>query len=72
VEFNVHKNASLLVLGVMLFQNITRKNDQPIMYAYKLLNKVKQIIAQQNERLQQFLLCTILDIICWAISLSFM
>jgi hypothetical protein len=27
-------------MGAMLFQNITRKNDQPIVYASKLLNKV--------------------------------
>ncbi len=26
----------------MLSQNVTRKNDQPIVYAYRLLNKAKQ------------------------------
>jgi hypothetical protein len=29
-------------MGVMLSQNVTRKNDQPIVYAYRLLNKAKQ------------------------------
>jgi hypothetical protein len=38
VEFHVHTNASLLIVGAMLFHNVTWKNDQPIMYAYRLLN----------------------------------
>jgi hypothetical protein len=42
VEFCVHTNASLLVVGVMLFQKLTRKNDQSVVYASRLLNKVKQ------------------------------
>jgi hypothetical protein len=29
-------------MGVMLSQNVTRKSDQPIVYASKLLNKVEQ------------------------------
>jgi hypothetical protein len=29
-------------MGVMLSQNITRKNDQPIMYASSFLNRVEQ------------------------------
>ncbi len=41
VEFHVHTNACLLVVGAMLSQNITRKNDQPIVYAFKLINKIK-------------------------------
>jgi hypothetical protein len=41
VEFHIHTNASLLVVGVMLFQNVTRNNDQPIVYAFRLMNKVK-------------------------------
>ncbi len=40
VEFHVHTNASLLVVEVMLFQNVTRKSDQLVIYAFKLLNKV--------------------------------
>ncbi len=43
VEFHVHTYASLLVIRVMLFQNVTWKSDQPIVYAYTLLN-----ITQQN------------------------
>ncbi len=39
VEFHVHTNASLLVMGAMLSQNITWKSDQPIVYAYRLLNR---------------------------------
>jgi hypothetical protein len=40
VEFHVHTNASLLVVGAMLFQK--RKNDQPIVYAFRLMNKAQQ------------------------------
>jgi hypothetical protein len=39
LEFHVHKYASLLAIGVMLAQNPTCKDDQPIVYAFKLLNK---------------------------------
>jgi hypothetical protein len=31
----------LLVVGVKLSQNVTRKNDQPIMYAFRLLRRKK-------------------------------
>ncbi len=41
VEFCVHIDASLLVMGALLAQNIIGKNDQPIVYASKLLNNVK-------------------------------
>ncbi len=41
MEFHVHTNASLLAMGAMLSQNVTRKSDQPIMYAFRLLNKAK-------------------------------
>ncbi len=41
VEFHVHTNASLLVMGAMLFYNLTRINDQLVMYASRLLNKTK-------------------------------
>jgi hypothetical protein len=43
VEFHVHIDASLLVVGAMLAQNIIRKSDQPIVYASRLLN-----IEEQN------------------------
>jgi hypothetical protein len=36
MEFHVHTDASLLA------QNLTNKYDQPIIYAFKLLNKAKQ------------------------------
>jgi hypothetical protein len=42
VEFHVHTNASLLVIGVMLSQNLTRKNDRLVVYASRLLNIAKQ------------------------------
>jgi hypothetical protein len=42
VEFHVHTYAFLLAIGVMLSQNVTRKNDQPIVYACRLLNRAKQ------------------------------
>jgi hypothetical protein len=41
----VHANASLLAIGAMLGQNPTSKYDQPIVYASKLLNKVKHNYA---------------------------
>jgi len=33
---------SLLALGAMLSQNIIRKSDQPIVHAFRLLNKGEQ------------------------------
>ncbi len=37
----MHTNASLLTIGAMLTQNPTDKYDQPIIYAFRLLNKVE-------------------------------
>jgi hypothetical protein len=55
MEFHVHTNASLLAMGIMLFHNITRKSDQPIMYVFKLLNKIKQNYSTiQKEYLTMF------------------
>ncbi len=45
MEFHVHTIASLLAMGVMLFHNVARKSDQPIVYAFKLLNKTKKIYS---------------------------
>jgi hypothetical protein len=42
VEFHVHIAASLLVIEAMLFQNLIGKSDQPVVYAFKFLNKTKQ------------------------------
>ncbi len=42
VEFRVHTYASLLIVGAKLFQNLVGKNDdQVVVYASRLLNKVK-------------------------------
>jgi hypothetical protein len=42
LEFHVHTNASLSIIGAILAQNPTGKYDQPIEYAFKLLNKAKK------------------------------
>ncbi len=39
LEFHVHIDASLLAIRAMLAQNPTSKYDQPIIYAFRLLNK---------------------------------
>jgi hypothetical protein len=39
LEFHMHTNASLLVVGAMLAQIPTSKYDQPIVYASRLINK---------------------------------
>ncbi len=41
VEFHVHSYASLLVMGVILFQNVTHKNDQLVVYTSRFLNRAK-------------------------------
>ncbi len=41
VEFHVHTYASLLTMRAMLFHNIIRKSDQPIVYSFSFLNKAK-------------------------------
>jgi hypothetical protein len=42
VEFHVHIDAFLLVVGAMLTKKLIRKHDQPIVYASTLLNNVKR------------------------------
>lgn len=42
VEFHVHTNASLLVIGVLPGYPKTQKHDQLVMYASRLLNNVKR------------------------------
>ncbi len=42
MKLHVHTYASLLTMGAMLSQNVTRKNDQPIVYASRLLNRAEQ------------------------------
>jgi hypothetical protein len=39
VEIYVHTDVSLSPIGAMLFQNVTRKSDQLIVYASRFLNK---------------------------------
>ncbi len=52
MEFHVHIDAYLLAIGAMLSQNVTRKSDQPIMNASRLLNIVKHNYSiTQRERL---------------------
>jgi hypothetical protein len=42
LEFHVHTNASLLAVDAMLAQNPIGKYDQPIVYAFRLLNKAEK------------------------------
>ncbi len=69
MEFHVHTNASLLVMGALLAQNIRGKSDQPIVYASRLLNSAKQnySITKRKALAMVFALH-----ICWEISLCFM
>ncbi len=65
MECYVHIYVSLLVVGVMLFQNIIGKSNQPIVYAYRLLNKVEQNYSTTKlEVLVMVFFCTSSDIIC--------
>jgi len=45
MELHVHTNASLLAVDAMFAQNPTRKYDQPIVYASRLLKKQNKIIV---------------------------
>jgi hypothetical protein len=45
VEFHIHIDVSLLLVGVMLTLNLTRKLYQPIVYASRLLNSAKRIYS---------------------------
>jgi hypothetical protein len=59
VEFHVHTYASLLAVGVMLSYNITRKSDQPIMYASRLLNRLEHNYSiTKGEALAMFFFFT--------------
>ncbi len=42
MEFHVHIDASLLAVGAMLSQNVIVKNDQLVVFVFKLLNIVEQ------------------------------
>jgi hypothetical protein len=41
MEFHVDINASLLVVGAILSQNVIGKSDQLVAYVYRLLNKAE-------------------------------
>ncbi len=48
----MHIDASLLVIGAILAQNPIGKYDQPIVYAFKLFNKVEHnYITTEREAL---------------------
>ncbi len=52
LEFHVHIDASLLAIGALLAQNPISKYDQPIVYAFRLLNKAKHdYITTEREAL---------------------
>ncbi len=42
LEFHVHTHASQLVVGAILTHNLIGKFDQPIMYAFRLLNSAER------------------------------
>ncbi len=50
-------------MGAMLSHNFTRKNDQPVVHAFRLMNRVEHNYSTIGKLLQWFLLCTSLDII---------
>jgi hypothetical protein len=57
VEFHVHTNASLLVARAMPSQNVIRKSDQPVMYAYRLLNKAKHNYSTTKRKALALVFC---------------
>lgn len=48
IGFHGHTHASLLVISVILGQNLTRKHDQPIFYAFRFLNRPKRNYSTIN------------------------
>ncbi len=75
----MHTYASLLIVGAMLAQNLTRKHDQPIVYASRILNNVENnystiehealamVFALYNSTFWVTSLCFILIIWFWSI-----
>jgi hypothetical protein len=60
LKFHVHTDASLFGVGAMLAWNPIGKYDQPIVYAFKLLNKTKQhYTIIKRKALEWFMLCII-------------
>jgi hypothetical protein len=51
IKFHFHTYVSLLIIGVIKAQDVTRKHGQPIVYASKLLNRVeRKIVIVKNSR----------------------
>jgi hypothetical protein len=50
VAYHVHKDASLLDVGAMLFHNVTRKSDQPIVYVFRILHIAKLHYSTTNKK----------------------
>jgi hypothetical protein len=51
LEFHVHIDASLLVVGAMLAQDPNSKYDQPIVYASRLFNKIEHNYTTTKKKL---------------------
>ncbi len=51
MEFHVHIDASLLVVGAMLAQDPNSKYDQPIVYASRLFNKIEHNYTTTKKKL---------------------
>jgi hypothetical protein len=72
LKSHVHTDAYLLAISAMLTQNPIGKYDQPIVYAFKLLNKVEQnYTIIEGKTLVMFMFIS-LNIFCWEANLSFM
>jgi hypothetical protein len=50
VEFHVHTDAFLLDVGAMLSENLTRKSDQLMVYASRLLNIIEQNYSTTQKK----------------------
>jgi len=73
LEFHVHTNASLLVIGAILAQNLISKYDQFIVYASRLLNKIEHNYTTTNRKTLAMVMFYISsNIFCWETNLSFM
>ncbi len=69
----MHTYAYLLVVGAMLAQNPIGKYDQPIVYVYRLLNKIDHNYTTIKRK--TFAMVYTLHkvrLFCWETNLSFM
>ncbi len=69
----MHRDASLLAIGAMLAQNPTSKYDQPIVYAFRLLNKTTHNYTTTNKEALAMIyaLHKFKHFFCWETHLSF-